>query len=140
MAGHAIGTVPYMSPEQLRDEPLDVRSDVFSLGLVLYEMTTGRPAFSGSTSSVVAAAILHTPAIAPRQLRPELPLSLDTIILKTIEKDRDLRCQTASELRSDLKRLQRELSAQYGGSATVVAPRMARVGIMGDGRLEIGIE
>ena len=108
-AGTTIGTVAYMSPEQLRDEPLDGRSDVFSLGLVLYEAATGRPAFTGSTASVISAATLHMPAIAPRQLRPQLPPTLESIILKTIEKDRELRCQTASELRSDLKRLEREM-------------------------------
>lgn len=109
--GSLIGTVAYMSPEQLRGEPLDVRTDVFSLGLVLYEAATGRPAFAGPTPSVVSAAILHTEPIAPRQLRSELPLTLEQIILKAIEKDRELRYQTASALRSDLKRLQREMTS-----------------------------
>ena len=110
--GSPIGTAAYMSPEQLRGEPLDVRTDVFSLGLVLYEAATGRPAFTGPTPSVVSAAILHTEPIAPRQLRSELPLTLEQIILKAIEKDRELRYQTASALRSDLKRLQREMTSQ----------------------------
>lgn len=110
--GSAVGTVAYMSPEQLHGEALDGRTDLFSLGLVLYEMATGRPAFTGATASVISGAILHTQPIAPRQLRPELPLTLEQVILKAIEKDRELRCQTASELRSDLKRLQREMSSQ----------------------------
>ncbi len=110
--GSMIGTVAYMSPEQLRGETLDARSDLFSLGLTLYEMATGRPTFTGATASVLSAEILRAQPLPPRQLRPELPLTLEQIILKLIEKDRELRCQTASELRSDLKRLQRERSAQ----------------------------
>ena len=109
--GDTVGTVAYMSPEQLRGETLNGRSDVFSLGLVLYEMATGRPAFTGATASVISGGILHAQPIAPRQLRPELPASLEQVILKAIEKDRELRYTTAAELRSDLNRLQRELSS-----------------------------
>jgi serine/threonine protein kinase len=107
--GSAMGTVAYMSPEQLQGETLDGRSDVFSLGLVLYEMATGRPAFTGATASVISAAILHGQPMAPRQLRPEVPLALDRIILKAVEKDRERRYQTASELRSALQQQQREM-------------------------------
>jgi TolB-like protein len=109
--GDTVGTVAYMSPEQLRGETLDGRSDVFSLGLVLYEMATGRPAFSGATASVISGGILHAQPIAPRQLRPELPASLEQVILKAIEKDRELRFATAADVRSDLNRLQREMSS-----------------------------
>ena len=107
--GSTIGTVAYMSPEQLRGEELDGRSDLFSLGLVLYEMATGRPAFTGTTSAVISAAILHQSPMSPRQLRPDLPAPLEQIIVKMLEKDRDIRCQTASELRADLKRVKRDL-------------------------------
>ena len=108
-AGVAVGTVAYMSPEQLRGEPLDARTDLFSLGLVLYEMATGRRAFSGATSAVTTAAILHEQPAAPRQLRPDLPPRLEQAILTLLEKDRDVRTQTASELRAELTRMRREL-------------------------------
>jgi serine/threonine protein kinase len=107
--GSTVGTVAYMSPEQLRGEELDSRSDLFSLGLVFYEMATGRPAFTGATSAVISAAILDQSPISPRQFRPELPAALEQIIVKMLEKDRDIRCQTASELRADLKRVKRDL-------------------------------
>ena len=100
-SGVMVGTVAYMSPEQLHGETLDGRSDVFSLGLVLYEMATGRPAFTGATASVISAAILHAQPIAPCQLRPDLSRALEKVILKAIEKDRELRYQTAAELRAD---------------------------------------
>jgi len=108
-AGMAVGTVAYMSPEQLRGEALDARTDIFSLGLVLYEMATGQRAFVGGTSAVVSAAILHEQPRAPRSLRPDLPARLDQAILTALEKDRDTRTQTATELRAELKRLKREL-------------------------------
>ena len=103
--GGIVGTVAYMSPEQLRGEELDGRTDLFSLGLVLYEMATGRPAFTGATSAVISAAILHTTPPTPRAVRPDLPAGLEDVILKAIEKDRRLRCQHASDIRVDLQRL-----------------------------------
>jgi len=106
--GTTIGTVAYMSPEQLRGEPLDARTDLFSFGLVLYEMATGQRAFSGATSAVVSAGILGQEAPAPRTLRPELPAKFEDAILKAMEKDRALRCQSAAELRADLMRIRRE--------------------------------
>jgi eukaryotic-like serine/threonine-protein kinase len=116
--GVAIGTVAYMSPEQLRGHALDARSDLFSLGLVVYEMVTGRPAFAGETSAVIAAAILRETPVPPRSLRADLPPRLEDIILKTIEKDPRDRTQTAAELRADLRRFRRELES----GVTAVAP------------------
>ena len=110
-AGTMVGTLTYMSPEQLRGEELDARSDLFSFGLVLYEMVTGRPAFAGATSAVVSAAILHDSPPLPRAIRPELPERLEDTILKALEKDRTLRCQSASELRADFKRFARTFNA-----------------------------
>ena len=129
--GVAVGTAAYMSPEQLRGEPLDARTDLFSLGLVLYEVATGRRAFSGSTSAVTTAAILHDDPAAPRQLRPDLPVRLEQAILTLLEKDRDVRTQTASELRAELTRIRRELGASpalsersesKGATAATAAP------------------
>src|SRR5688500_9172072 len=107
--GAALGTVAYMSPEQLRGRPLDARSDLFSLGLVMYEMVTGQPAFTGESGPVVAAAILQERPVLPRHRREDIPARLEDIILKTIEKDPRDRAQTAAELRADLRRLKREL-------------------------------
>ena len=109
--GTAVGTVAYMSPEQLRGQPLDARTDLFSLGLVLYEMATGRPAFAGETSAVIAAAILQEMPVPPRHVREDVPARLEDIILKTIEKDPRDRTQTAAELRADLRRFKRELES-----------------------------
>jgi eukaryotic-like serine/threonine-protein kinase len=105
--GSAVGTIAYMSPEQAMGEELDRRTDLFSLGLVLYEMATGRPAFSGSTSAAVFDGILHRAPISPLQLNPQLPPRLAEIIDKALEKDPKLRYQTASDLRVDLQRLGR---------------------------------
>jgi serine/threonine protein kinase len=109
--GVTVGTVAYMSPEQLRGEELDSRADLFSLGLVLYEMTTSRPAFTGATGAAIAAAILHDTSPSPRRVRPDLPPRLDDIILKLLEKDRQDRYQTAADLRADLRRLKREIES-----------------------------
>jgi serine/threonine protein kinase len=109
--GMAVGTVAYMSPEQAQGEPLDARTDIFSLGAVLYEMATGKLAFSGKTSAVVFKAILDQTPLAPSQLNPALPERLSEIVGKALEKDRDLRYQSAADLRVDLNRVKRDTTS-----------------------------
>jgi serine/threonine protein kinase/tetratricopeptide (TPR) repeat protein len=119
--GTTMGTVSYMSPEQVRGEDLDGRSDIFSFGLVLYEMATGVPAFSGNTSGVIQEAILNRIPISPLRLNPDLPPKLEEIINKALEKDADMRYQNASDLRTDLKRLKRDTDSGRSASRKPVA-------------------
>jgi serine/threonine protein kinase/Flp pilus assembly protein TadD len=109
--GSSVGTVMYMSPEQARGEELDARSDLFSLGVVLYEMSTSVVPFSGSTVALIYDGILHSTAVPATNLNPKLPLAIENIFGKALEKDKDLRYQTATELRTDLKRIKRDLDS-----------------------------
>src|SRR5580765_1117348 len=109
--GSSMGTVMYMSPEQARGAELDLRSDLFSLGVVLYEMSTGIVPFSGATMALIFEGILHSEARPATAVNARLPLAIDNIFSKALEKDKDLRYQTAAELRADLKRLKRDLDS-----------------------------
>ena len=125
IAGIISGTPSYMSPEQVRGDALDARSDIFSLGLVLYEMATGRQAFGGGTGGAIIEAVLTRPPVSARSVNPDIPLALEAIINKALHKDRDQRYQHAADLLADLQRLKRDFDSGYklhaGDSASLLA-------------------
>jgi TolA-binding protein len=127
-SGMTMGTVAFMSPEQARGEALDGRSDIFSFGLVLYQMATGRQTFEGNTAAVVFDAILNRQPVPPGELNPDLPVELERIITKSIEKDARFRYQAAAELRTDLQRLKRDVE---GGRALPTSGQMAAAAASG---------
>ncbi|HXJ17127.1 MAG TPA: protein kinase, partial [Candidatus Polarisedimenticolia bacterium] len=127
--GVAIGTIAYMSPEQARGEALDARTDLFSFGAVLYEMATGRQAFSGDSTAVIFAQILTEEPPPARTLNPELPAKLEEIIRKCLEKDLELRYQHASEIRADLKRLKRDTESERAAVASLANQQPKKAGL-----------
>ena len=117
-----LGTIPYMSPEQVRREVTDARSDLFSLGLVLYEMTTGCRAFTGRSDGIVLDAVLNCTPVSPSLLNRAVPPQLEQIIKRALEKDRELRYQTARDMRSELQRLKRDLDAGTSSGSSAARP------------------
>jgi len=143
-AGATIGTIAYMSPEQARGEDLDARTDIFSFGAVLYEMFTGCRAFEGKTTAVVFNKILEANPVRPQEINPSLPPKLEDIVLRALEKDPELRYQSAADVRSDLKRLQRDattgrLAFVPPGPASVATPISSGAVLVAEARRHKGL-